>query len=595
MKKIIHRFLPLLAAILLAPTSTWAFSGTGLVGSPFKITNYTDLKDFATAVNGGAYDGAGFADGVYVDLESDIVLVPGDFVPIGVYDEHPFQGHFNGNGHKISGNITVNGDYVGLFGYVAKSVYSINNPEIYDLTLENIHVTCTGSNVGSLAGYIAVGDVRNITYSGTNSVTATGTDRKNISGVIGYMGNGSLQNIALHNMTVDGNNNTQVGAIAGYLTPSVANHITDCTYDIHTTVKNRKHTDAHTYWDARKVNSDSQIASYGSNVGPGIAIGTDENSAGTGAWTFDLKGKAYYKTIDLSGSAIDNRPYYYNFGEQLIPTWTSTYPTVVAGEIHILDDGIEIPHNIYAALTDPEDITTGDVTSIVKWTDNINPGTATGHFTLRNGENKDLTFTILKYDITDPVPAVTNTTLTYEIDPTSVYYRGSAYEFKADNTGDIKVKTFKVAYKKWKEGKIGEETEDAVFDFMNPSSLGTNWEIVAASGTNVGTYNGTVNGIGTYFTGSRTLTWQILALKLTQDKTKLGTAGFGYVTFDDITGLIYNNDAKQPDFKMNVHITEEATTDFSYTKAQLTGGGYAYTNNVHAWETESQHGTNKPP
>lgn len=578
-QKITYRLLQLVAALLLAPASTWAWSGSGTSVDPFVLTDEADLQNLATNVNAGNYD----AVAVYVELGSNIVCTGTFTTPIGQYDDHPFSGQFDGKGYTISGmSLTKDGDYVGLFGYIARSIHFSStqpNPAVKNLTITDATITSTGSNAAALAGYILNGSVDNVTVSNTNIVTNGSIEKSNIGGVIGYIQSGSVTNVTVKGVVVNNAepaNSSSVGAIIGGITPSVT--LTGNKYDIHSTINNNKYATATGYWDTKKADVNNLIATYGANVRPGVAIGTTGDT-----YSFDLKGQAEYKTTTLAATIAAITPYHqadhfiYNFGEEIIPVWTGNYPTpdawttgvfpytATTGEIHITDDAIEIPHNVYVALTDENDITTGDVTSIVTWTNNINVGTATGNFTLRNEETVSANFTIEAYDL-----GAAYSTATMAIDPTEVIYKGADYTVKADNTGDIKLTSLTATYKK-------NDGTDATHTFYaDPSTLNVEFTIVADAQTNVGTYDFTVNGKAGNFTGTITKQWEIKPLKLHQgDATKAGYVTFSAIADDTYT---YDGNEKKPEPTISIVMTDgAAATAFAGT---LT---YAYDNNINAW------------
>lgn len=125
------------------------------------------------------------------------------WVPIGRYQNEPFTGTFNGNGHTIS-NLTIdrpNGSYQGLFSFVDEG-------HIKQLILENVDVTGS-SNVGGL-----VGVVRN-NKSTVSHVTVSGNVHGEGSSVGGLIGQSAARIDYAHssvNVTAKG---TNVGGLVG--------------------------------------------------------------------------------------------------------------------------------------------------------------------------------------------------------------------------------------------------------------------------------------------------------------------------------------------------------------------------------------------
>lgn len=103
----------------------------------YYVSDESQLHTIAANVNSGAksYEG----DIIY--LKVDITLTE-EWVPIGTGD-HPFRGTFEGWGHVISGlNITSDGNYQGLFGYIADG-------KICNVGVEG-SVSATGKDVGGI-------------------------------------------------------------------------------------------------------------------------------------------------------------------------------------------------------------------------------------------------------------------------------------------------------------------------------------------------------------------------------------------------------------------------------------------------------------
>jgi hypothetical protein len=93
------------------------------------------------------------------------------FIPIGVNNESPFVGRFNGNGKIISGLYINRGSdslFNGLFG-------SLKGAFVYDVGLTNINVT-GGNYVGGLIGYTYEGTTINNSYvkGNVNGVNVVG-------------------------------------------------------------------------------------------------------------------------------------------------------------------------------------------------------------------------------------------------------------------------------------------------------------------------------------------------------------------------------------------------------------------------------------
>jgi len=561
-QKIIYRLLLLVAAVILSPASSWAWSGTGLEADPIIIDNRNDLQMLAEKVAAGDYDPTNFVNGeVFVKL-SDTYSDTGTFTtPIGEYSAHPFRGHFDGNGKTITGlTMTRDGDYCGLFGYVNGYKPNSVHKTIENLTLKNVTVNCKGSNVGALVGYMQSGSVKDVTIDGL-LVTSTGDNKMNVGGVIGYINGGSMENVAVKNMAITTTGTTySVGALVGGITPGVS--MTNNSYDIHTKVTSARYTTAVSYWDTRKADVIGLIAKFGTKATAGIAIGSSKVDGG---YSFDLLGGAQYKSTALTAT-IDAGPYYYDFGYQVVPTWTTS---AIAGQIHIKDDGIEIPHNVYEALSDPEDITSGDVTSIVEWqkpagTKVVAPqpadlGTYTGHFTLRNEETVDATYTIEALPLTEA---------TYTLEPATFTYNG-----------DMQVPTtVTVTMKDSKDVEHTLTTTDGA-EGKYTVSYKTSADVDIASPTDAGTYKVIITGAGN-FTGTpkaaNVQTFVINKLNFQQIKSD----SIGYVSFTAIPNETYNGAAHTPTVTAELQLKADGTKAATFVSP--TDFTVAYSNNINA-------------
>lgn len=155
------RFSAALFAIALLPQ--WA-------GADITISDESGLRAFAAAVNDGSRD----YEGENVCLANDIALSAGGvWTPIGTPD-HPFRGHFEGWGHKISNMTVSGGDYVGLFGYVEAG-------SIRDVAVITGSINTTGSYAGALCGYVASSGEISSCYS---EISVSGTQY--VGGICGY-------------------------------------------------------------------------------------------------------------------------------------------------------------------------------------------------------------------------------------------------------------------------------------------------------------------------------------------------------------------------------------------------------------------------
>lgn len=132
------------------------------VNNIYTITNPAQLAWISEQVNGGDN-----MAGKTITLDSDIDLNNIEWTPIGISREKPFNGSFNGNGHKIS-NLKIDlkdkpFTPSGLFGYVTAGKSVFQNAVIENVNISTIGATTPASTgTGTLAGYIVCDKVENI-------------------------------------------------------------------------------------------------------------------------------------------------------------------------------------------------------------------------------------------------------------------------------------------------------------------------------------------------------------------------------------------------------------------------------------------------
>ena len=210
--------------------------------NPYLVTSALDMVKLSQAVNASvawtqnAWFKVAEANAVF-DFEG-----VENFTPIGVDQNHPFQGSFDGNGVTIRNLHITGSNYVGLFG-----LFNLGGRSLENITIDkNCSFTGTGNNVGSLAGISTI--ARNchnlgapVTAGGSNvggligysynsiidcSSNANVSGSRYVGGLVGYVGTGvgsrSLTNNTVgmglgqdEHITISSNNST-MGAVAGY-------------------------------------------------------------------------------------------------------------------------------------------------------------------------------------------------------------------------------------------------------------------------------------------------------------------------------------------------------------------------------------------
>jgi hypothetical protein len=218
----------------LSVTATfYILKGKGTEDEPYEIQSENDLNALAVSVNNGNE-----YNGTYFKLTADLTYdntITNNFTPIGTGTEtedvdKPFRGHFDGDGHTISGirydNSTSYG--VGVFGYI-----------YWPATIKNLNVEDCSFNANSFVGGIVGnnGGSSNNTEFGIfdctvgSDVYVTGTDEVECEagGIIG-----NCSSMTIRNCTSKANvsGSSIVGGIAGGydVSSNMIGVIEDCYY-----------------------------------------------------------------------------------------------------------------------------------------------------------------------------------------------------------------------------------------------------------------------------------------------------------------------------------------------------------------------------
>ena len=153
-----------------------SYSGKGTAKNPYLISSETDLKEFMNNVN----NGNNLKD-KYFRLDADIY--GGNISTIGNSSQNPFMGHFDGNGHTITGLRRC------LFGYMYGTVKN--------LTLLDANISCQSVSA-ALALYVGgtdgsfKGEISNCYVSGIVNVDRRWDDGINtIGGLCNWVSEGS--------------------------------------------------------------------------------------------------------------------------------------------------------------------------------------------------------------------------------------------------------------------------------------------------------------------------------------------------------------------------------------------------------------------
>ncbi len=167
-------------------------SGYGTQEMPYIIERAEELAFMQKVINEKVSD----YDGAYFALGDDINLGGKYWTPIGLSENIPFSGHFNGNGYRILNYKVSDNQYAGFFGYVKNG--TIKNVHFSDFDIDityNLDDPSLYVYTGGVAGYydsIAfAGEISGIRVS-ANKFEVSGNAKHIYAG--GIVGFGSAHN-----------------------------------------------------------------------------------------------------------------------------------------------------------------------------------------------------------------------------------------------------------------------------------------------------------------------------------------------------------------------------------------------------------------
>lgn len=199
---------------------TFTLSGAGTSGSPYLISNYSELRQ-ATTKLGSAY---------YYKLTQDIDLAGKNFYMFGTFGQD-FKGVFSGDTHKLS-NILIDAPVASVVGFTGKSDYIISNTVFENLTVNglsyvggvvgfnnsssylsnnkiiNANVTATATHAGLIAGY----QKGSIVFS-TASGNVSGTQY--VGGIAGYVNGGTTKTVIYDGDVLSTSSSADTGRVFG--------------------------------------------------------------------------------------------------------------------------------------------------------------------------------------------------------------------------------------------------------------------------------------------------------------------------------------------------------------------------------------------
>lgn len=222
--------------------------------NPYLIKTNSNLHWLVKNVNEGGFPADGPAATAYYRLDSDVKInapsTPVKWTPIGTA-EHPFQGHFDGAGHVITGSLQGDAQEFGFFGHVepdenftadirnltvmadvestfadtdvsSRSVGAIVGAAQVNVTVENCHFGGHLTVSGHCPTYCYVGGI--IGIAGVGGVVI---ERNDISRIIGCTTTSGASVSFAEGVSVNGAANLSLGGIAGECT--YATTVSGCT------------------------------------------------------------------------------------------------------------------------------------------------------------------------------------------------------------------------------------------------------------------------------------------------------------------------------------------------------------------------------
>ncbi len=247
-----------------------------------------------------------------------------EFNIIGIDDDYPFVGVFDGNNHTISNFTCDTNDimYIGLFGYV-------DGGEIRNLGLidSEIHVGGKGDYVGSLVGNVQCGIIANC-YSEDADVIGDFM----VGGLVGYHHRGTITNCYVTG-SVTGNNH--VGGLVGkHYSDTIANCYSTCsvtgTENTGGLIGSNSGHVINSYWDIETSGQATSAAGEGKKTEQMMMADTFLNwGVCEGVWTIQENvdyprlawegkpGDPIVGTFPLQGDGDSNSPYLIHTHEDL--------------------------------------------------------------------------------------------------------------------------------------------------------------------------------------------------------------------------------------------------------------------------------------
>jgi hypothetical protein len=268
-------------------------NGSGTAADPYRISTVEDLAEVGDCDYDGDY---------YYSLENDLDISPDDnytndgtdwnttsggWQPIGEYWDYDFSGHFDGNGHTISGleidNSIRDNDYTGLFS-------EMNQAVIKDLTIVGEIDADENDYIGILAGVDDDSQISNV------HIDADITEGDNwVGGLLGWGDGTRMSNITTTGDVFAIDEGDYVGGIVGWVTSdSYEPSLVDSSSDVN--VNDVDDTDYDNEYVGGLVGEANQLRLLRSSF-HGVVKGTD-NVGGLVGDSYDLLVHDSHVTVD---------------------------------------------------------------------------------------------------------------------------------------------------------------------------------------------------------------------------------------------------------------------------------------------------------
>nr|WP_289089285.1 GLUG motif-containing protein [uncultured Alistipes sp.] len=209
------------------------WNGEGTAEAPYQVATAEDLQRLIALCNSDGGEYAEFADKHYLQI-ADIDMAQIAIQPIGLSEQSPFRGVYDGGGHTI-GNFTLTNcesGACGLFGY-------LDGATVKDIHLEECEYSASGLHAGGVAGVAKQSVIRGCTFEGSLVGTAEtefdGYAVSDVGGIIGYALDSEIAGCTLKGSI---RALAQIGGMAGYTSGT---KISDCTVDAAATIDAETH------------------------------------------------------------------------------------------------------------------------------------------------------------------------------------------------------------------------------------------------------------------------------------------------------------------------------------------------------------------